>query len=124
MRHVFRQDDRELDEATYRLLRFVIEPRRLAYQFLFPFFRDGVSVGRLILNKVSDDLLRAFVVAIHHVATAHVAVHPNGAVVLIQHFAFFVADRDGQPYVLEIIHVFHDDEFFRKDRNFSTFAAL
>ena len=95
MRHLVREDDGKLDESTDNLLGVVLIPRRLVDEFLLTFLRDGVDIGGSIIQEVTYDLLRTLVVALHQVAPTGVAVHLNGAVVLIKDFAVLGADRNG-----------------------------
>ena len=45
MRHLLRQNDGELDEATDDLFGIVLVPRRLINQFLLAFLRNRVDIG-------------------------------------------------------------------------------
>ena len=83
MRHVIGKDDGKLHEATDDLFLVILIPRCLVDEFLLSFLRDGVDIGGSVIQKMLYDLLRALIVAFHQVAAASVAVHLDGAVVLI-----------------------------------------
>jgi hypothetical protein len=61
---------------------------------------------------MTDDLLRARVVAPHKVAATGVAVHFDAAVVLVKDFAVLGADGDGYVEPFEIVKLIHDVRIF------------
>ena len=107
MRHVLGQDDGELNQSTDDLLGIVFVPWGLVNKLLLPFLGNRVDIGGGIIQKMSDDLLRAFVVAFHQVAASGITVYLDGTVVLIQDFAVFGADCDGYVQAFEYIQLIH-----------------
>ena len=107
MWHILRQDDGELDEPAYNLFGVVLIPGCLVDEFFLALFRNRVDVGGCIVQQMPNDLLSAFVVAFHQVATTSVAVHLDGTIVLIKDFAVFGADSDGQVKAFEIVKLIH-----------------
>ena len=107
MRHFFRQDDGKLNQSADDLFGVVLIPWRLVNQFLLSLLGNRVDIGRGIVQKMTDDLLRARVMASHKVAATGVAVHFDAAVVLVKDFAVLRADGDGQIEAFVVVFVFH-----------------
>ena len=108
MRHVLWQDDGEFDEAAYNLFGVVLIPRCLIDQFFFAFLRNRVDIGGGIVQKMLDDLLRTFIVALHEVTATGITIHLDGTIVLVEDFTILGANGNSQIHAFEIIRVTHN----------------